>query len=82
MASVSSGTLSRIHAPADVFKSLLHESVELYRYGRIKFFPPPQIFDISDVVKAFRAVSLSSRIGKIAVSLENPDSVIPVSGFP
>lgn len=60
-----------------IWQALLHESVELYRYGRIKFFPPPQIFDISDVVKAFRAVSLSSRIGKIAVSLENPDSVIP-----
>ncbi|KAM0804375.1 reducing type I polyketide synthase 10 [Usnea florida] len=61
-----------------IWHELLQESVRLYRENIVQMIPPPKVYDISEVVQAFRAVSLSSRIGKIAVSFENPDSLVSV----
>ena len=60
---------------------LLHRSIELVRTGIIQMTPAPKIFDVADIVSAFRTLSLSSRTGKVVVSLENPDSLVKVSLF-
>ena len=51
------------------------ESVETYRkLGS----PKPQVFDISEITDAFHYFMAASRTGKVAVSYENPESLIPV----
>ncbi|KAG9237170.1 reducing type I polyketide synthase 10 [Amylocarpus encephaloides] len=57
---------------------LLNRSMELYREGKITAIDPLKVFDVSEVVQAFRYFALSTRVGKIAVSFENPNSQIPV----
>jgi hypothetical protein len=53
--------------------------MELYRAGKITAIEPMKKFDVSDVVQAFRYFGLSTRLGKVAVSFENPDSEIQAS---
>lgn len=36
-------------------------------------------YDVSEAAQAFRYLSSSTKIGKIAVSLENPDSLLKVT---
>jgi hypothetical protein len=40
--------------------------------------PKPKVFDISKLTAAFHYFSSPSRTGKVAVSYENPESLIPV----
>ncbi|EHL02619.1 putative Lovastatin nonaketide synthase [Glarea lozoyensis 74030] len=56
--------------------ALLNKSMELYRTGKITAIEPLKTFDVSDVVQAFRYFGLSTRLGKAAVSFENPASEI------
>ncbi|KAI9690135.1 MAG: Type I Iterative PKS [Bathelium mastoideum] len=60
------------------FSLLLDQSFELVRSGKIKMMPAPKVFDVTEIVAAFRTLSLSSRIGKVVVSLNNPKSLIKV----
>jgi hypothetical protein len=53
--------------------------MELYRTGQITAIEPLKTFDVSDVVQAFRYFGLSTRLGKVAVSFENPASEIQAS---
>jgi hypothetical protein len=53
--------------------------MELYRAGEITAIEPMKKFDVSDVVQAFRYFGLSTRVGKVAVSFEKPDSEIQAS---
>lgn len=52
--------------------------MELYRQGKIKAVAPLKVFDVSEVIQAVRYFALGSRMGKVAVSLENPFSQIKV----
>ena len=51
----------------------------LYRSGKIKAFDPLRVFDASEISQAFRYFSTKNRMGKIAISFENDDSMINVS---
>ncbi|KUJ17704.1 polyketide synthase [Mollisia scopiformis] len=59
----------------EVFAELLAESLETYRkLGGVK----PKVFDVSELTAAFHYFSNSARTGKVAVSYENPESLIPL----
>jgi hypothetical protein len=60
----------------------MNQALDLYRSSSIRAVPITK-FDVGDVVKAYRHFSTEGRIGKIVVSLENPESSIPVrSSYP
>lgn len=52
--------------------------MSLYREGKITAIDPLKVFDVSETIQAFRYFALSTRLGKIAVSFENPQSQIQV----
>ena len=58
---------------------LLREVMSLYRDGKIKAFDPLKVFDASEIPQAFRHFSSKNRMGKIAVSFENDESLVNVS---
>lgn len=51
--------------------------MKLYREKKIKAVGPLKVFDVSEITQAYRYFGLGNRMGKVAVSLENNDSVIP-----
>ncbi|CAD6441950.1 228653fb-a531-47f2-9fd6-a60750073651 [Sclerotinia trifoliorum] len=63
----------------NTWRSLLQESVQLYRDGKIWQDAPLKTFDASQVVQAFNYFSLGTRIGKIAISFQNPNSMIKLA---
>lgn len=65
----------QLHA---LWKHLLSQVMTLYRQGRIAAFEPLKVFDVTQTTEAFRYFSSRSRIGKVAISLENADSTIRV----
>lgn len=57
--------------------SLIAESLDLYRAGKVK--PPPiKVFDVSEIAQAYRYFNNKDRVGKVVVSMENPGSLVPV----
>lgn len=50
----------------------------LYRKGDINAINPLTVFDLSNTVEAFRYFSLQSRMGKVAISITDPKSLIKV----
>uniref|UniRef100_A0A8H7NCH8 Carrier domain-containing protein n=1 Tax=Bionectria ochroleuca TaxID=29856 RepID=A0A8H7NCH8_BIOOC len=61
----------------DIWINKTKEALELYRSGQVKPVPIAT-FDISKISQAYRFFSGRNRIGKVVVSLENPQSLIPV----
>uniref|UniRef100_A0A0B7KB42 Uncharacterized protein n=1 Tax=Bionectria ochroleuca TaxID=29856 RepID=A0A0B7KB42_BIOOC len=61
----------------DIWINKTKEALELYRSGQVKPVPIAT-FDISKISQAYRFFSGRDRIGKVVVSLENPQSLIPV----
>ncbi|KAI0393705.1 reducing type I polyketide synthase 10 [Xylariaceae sp. FL0594] len=61
-----------------IWKKLLGEVMTLYREGKITSFEPLRVFDVSEITQAFRHFASRSRMGKIAINLENPQSSIRV----
>ena len=57
---------------------LLNESLSAMREGHMKPVKPLQVFDVSEITQAFRQFSLGSRMGKIAVSFEDRNSLVKV----
>ncbi|XXG99710.1 hypothetical protein Hte_006051 [Hypoxylon texense] len=57
--------------------SLLAEVLQLYRQKKLIEFPL-QRFDIEQTSNAFRAFGSTSRIGKIVVTIRNPESLLNV----
>ncbi|KAJ5589352.1 hypothetical protein N7537_012030 [Penicillium hordei] len=57
--------------------SLLAETLSLYRQKKIRAIEPLKVFDVSEITQAYRFFGLGNRIGKIAISLENTNSLIP-----
>ncbi|KAL4884019.1 putative polyketide synthase [Aspergillus karnatakaensis] len=65
----------------DVVRGLVAEVLTLYRAGEIT--PPPlKVFDVSEISKAYRYFNTRDRIGKVVVSTEDPQSLIPLSLAP
>ncbi|RFU78519.1 polyketide synthase [Trichoderma arundinaceum] len=61
-----------------VWKQLLSEVMSLYRQNRIAAFEPLKIFDVAEAPQAFRYFASRSRMGKIAINLENSDATVNV----
>jgi acyl transferase domain-containing protein/NADPH:quinone reductase-like Zn-dependent oxidoreductase len=61
-----------------LWKALLSEVMTLYRAGKITRFEPLQVFDITEATQAFRFFSSRSRMGKIAINMENGDAQVRV----
>ncbi|KAL2194014.1 KR domain-containing protein, partial [Corynascus similis CBS 632.67] len=61
-----------------IASSLLAETMSLYRQGKIKAIQPMRISDVSEITQAYRYFDLGNHIGKIAISLENSGSLVPV----
>ena len=58
--------------------SLLCESLSLFRANSTSTNTPLKVFGIEDITQAFRYFSSPSRLGKIAVSFENPQAPFKV----
>lgn len=58
----------------------MKEALEWYRSGHVKL-GPSTLFDVADIAQAYRYFSSKDRIGKVVVSLENPQSQIQVSNY-
>ena len=58
--------------------SLMKTVLEMYRSAQISAIEPLKIFDVSQTTDAFRYFSSKSRMGKVAISLENPESKVKV----
>ena len=61
-----------------LWSQLLAQTLDLYRAKKIRKIEPLEVFDISNVAKAFRHFSLGNRMGKVAINLENMSSVLKV----
>lgn len=61
-----------------VWEKLLREVMSLYRDGKIKAIEPLRVFPASEISQAFRHFSSKNRIGKIAISFENDESLVNV----
>ena len=58
--------------------SLIAESIKLYREGKVK--PGPiATYDVSEIAQAYRFFNNKDRIGKVVVSMENPQSRVQVA---
>jgi len=61
-----------------IWDKLMAETLDLYRAGDIK--PPPlKVFDVAEIAQAYRYFAGTSRVGKVVISLENPQSLVPVA---
>ncbi|KAI1130710.1 polyketide synthase-like protein [Nemania abortiva] len=56
----------------------IHQALELYR-ARVIRLPPIRTFDVSEISQAYRYFSTRDRVGKVVISLEQPESLIRVS---
>ncbi|THV53463.1 hypothetical protein BGAL_0050g00300 [Botrytis galanthina] len=64
-----------------IWTRLLKDTLKLYREGQIQAIKPLRIFDVSEITDAFRHFASKDRMGKIAISFENPESLIKVVPF-
>lgn len=55
--------------------------MSLYRQKKIKAVQPLKVFDVSEMSQAYRYFGLGNRMGKVAISLEDMNAVVPVSDF-
>lgn len=69
--------LNVVHVLTD--DSLLEDSLGLIRAGLAKPVAPMEVFDVSKIGQAFRQLSNTNRIGKVVVSMEDPQAKIKVS---
>ncbi|EED21266.1 polyketide synthase, putative [Talaromyces stipitatus ATCC 10500] len=54
------------------------EVIEMYRAGKIKA-SPVATFDVSEIGQAYRYFNNKDRVGKVVISMANPDSKVPVA---
>jgi KR domain/Zinc-binding dehydrogenase len=64
-----------------LWSKLLDEVLDLYRQKKIAKIEPLEVFDVSDITKALRRFSSRTRMGKIAINLENPMSSLSIRPF-
>ncbi|KAI2618197.1 polyketide synthase [Hypoxylon sp. NC1633] len=61
-----------------IWDRLMVETLDLYRTGKIQ--PPPmKVFDITEVSQAYRYFAGKDRVGKVVISMENPQARVPVA---
>ncbi|KAK0622032.1 putative polyketide synthase [Bombardia bombarda] len=60
----------------EVFYGLIAESLALYREGAIKA-PPIATFDVSNIAQAYRYFNNKDRIGKVVISMEDQQTIVP-----
>lgn len=72
-----SGMLHGTWLKANEYISKSREALELYRAGAIKPVPI-KTFDVSEITSAYRQFSQKDRVGKIVISMENPQSIVKV----
>ncbi|KAJ5807079.1 Acyl transferase/acyl hydrolase/lysophospholipase [Penicillium riverlandense] len=70
--------LSNKHAHHQLWKALIAESLDLVRSKICEPCFPVKTFDASDITDAFRHFSLGTRLGKVTVSFQDPNSKIRV----
>ncbi|GAW27374.1 putative polyketide synthase [Rosellinia necatrix] len=58
--------------------NLVRDVLQMYRTGEIIAAPITE-FDISEIGEAYRYFSSKERIGKVVITLNNPESLIPVA---
>ena len=58
-----------------LISELLSDAIDLFRRAKT---PQPTVFDVSEIRAAFRHFSSGKRVGKVVVSYEDRDSLIPV----
>lgn len=64
-----------------IWDRLMVETLDLYRAGDVT--PPPmKIFDITQVSQAYRYFGNKDRVGKVVISMENPQARVPVAPAP
>ncbi|KAK4222721.1 acyl transferase/acyl hydrolase/lysophospholipase [Podospora fimiseda] len=61
-----------------LWNQLLVETFDLFRQGKIKAVEPLKVFDLSEATQAYRYFATRTRLGKIAINLEDPESEIQV----
>ncbi|MCJ1246453.1 hypothetical protein MMC30_003660 [Trapelia coarctata] len=69
---------SKNKAQHNMWARLIDRSIALYREGKIQGIDTVKVFDLSETVQAFRYFGSGTRIGKVAVSFEDPQSQIQV----
>ncbi|KAL1971037.1 hypothetical protein VTN77DRAFT_2871 [Rasamsonia byssochlamydoides] len=70
--------LSPKQAHHQLWQKLLAESMDLIRSGIARPCAPIEVFDASEITRAFRHFSLGTRMGKVAVSFEDGQSRVKV----
>ncbi|KAL9037595.1 MAG: hypothetical protein Q9214_005633 [Letrouitia sp. 1 TL-2023] len=61
-----------------VWSGLMKSVLDLYRAGHISKISPLKVFDVSEIENAFRYFQSKNRMGKIAISLQDPDARLTV----
>ena len=61
-------------------RSKSREALDLYRSGAVKPVPI-KTFDVSEITQAYRYFSQKNRVGKVVVSMQNPQSIVQVSHY-
>jgi NADP-dependent 3-hydroxy acid dehydrogenase YdfG len=61
-----------------LWKQLLEQSLAFARSGNAQGAVPTKVFDVSQIVQAFKYFALGTRIGKVVVSMEDPSSVVSI----
>lgn len=57
---------------------LMAETLRLYRAGEIQA-PPVEVFDVTQVSQAYRSFANKDRVGKVVISLKDPEARVPVA---
>ncbi|RWA08741.1 hypothetical protein EKO27_g6377 [Xylaria grammica] len=61
-----------------IWDRLMVETLDLYRAGEIKELPA-KVFDITQAAQAYRYFGNKDRVGKVVISMENPEARVPSS---
>ncbi|KAI1076097.1 polyketide synthase-like protein [Whalleya microplaca] len=62
----------------ELVASKVREALSWYRSRRVRL-PPVTTFDVANISQAYRYFSAEDRVGKVVISLENPESLIQAS---
>ena len=62
----------------DMWSSLIAEAVRLFRENKIRAISPRRQFDISSIRDAFRHFSSPNRMGKVLITMQDPDSLVEI----
>ncbi|OBR11662.1 Beta-ketoacyl synthase domain-containing protein [Colletotrichum higginsianum IMI 349063] len=64
-----------------IWDRLMVDTLQLYRAGEIQPLPT-RVFDITQVSQAYRFFGNKDRVGKVVISMEDPNARVPVAPSP